>query len=70
MKAIFKAFIVSFLGMFLHEALVAKKGEKLFHDHATILDVSETTVVSEVNIGDGFKYKITVEHVKENEDFA
>lgn len=70
MKAILKALITSFLSMFLHEVLVAKIGEKLFHDHVTVLSVSETTVVTEVNIGDGFKYKVTIEHVKEGDSFA
>lgn len=65
-----KLFITSFLSMFLHETLAAKVGEKLFHGHATILSLSETTAVTEVNIGDGFKYKITIEHVREEDDFA
>lgn len=65
-----KLFIKAFLSGFLHDVLQAEVGTKLFNGHVTVLEVTESTATTEVNIGDGYKYKITIEHVKEGEDFS
>lgn len=70
MKGILKALISSFLGMFLHEVLVAQIGKKLFHDHVTVLSADGNVAVTEIDIADGYRYKVTIEHVKEGEQFV